>query len=126
MHVPLQFTSPDWHVTSQFPPEQASPGGHALPHVPQFALSVCVFEQYVPASVVHDVSSPHDTPQLPPLQTRPAPHTFPHAPQLLLSVCSLTQDEPHEVRPDPQYCEHMPELQTWPGLHCFPQPPQLS
>jgi hypothetical protein len=68
-----------------------------LPQVPQFVLSVCVFVQKLPPSVVHVVSSPHDTPQLPPLQTSPVPQAFPQPPQLLLSISSSTHEPLQDV-----------------------------
>jgi hypothetical protein len=97
MHVPLQFSRPVWQVSWHCPIEQTSPPGQMVPHVPQFVLSVCVFVQNAPASVVHVVSSPHETPQLPPAQTSPVPQAFPQPPQLLVSFCSLTHEPLHDV-----------------------------
>jgi len=45
MHVPLQLMSPCWQVRPHFPLEHTCPAAHAVPQVPQFALSVSVLAQ---------------------------------------------------------------------------------
>jgi hypothetical protein len=101
---------------------------HVLPHVPQFALSVCVLAQYgAPPSPPHFVwFPPHVVPHAPALQTSPTPHVLPHAPQFVGSFFESTQVIPHWVVPPPQLVAHAPAEQSSAALHAVPQAPQLS
>ncbi len=80
------------HELTQLPFEQNSWTPHALPHVPQLALSVLVFVQNgTPPSGAHFVSAcEHVLLQLPAWQNSPGWQIFPHAPQFQLSVCVST------------------------------------
>ncbi len=79
------------------PSLQVSPVPHALPQVPQFAVSV--FTSVHPAlHFVLPVSHVH----APPLQVSPVPHAVPHLPQLAGSVLVFTHDPLHGVSPVPQ------------------------
>jgi len=65
----------------------------AVPHLPQFAVSVPRFTHeplqlvWVPHSVVHE----------PPLHTMPAPQTLAQLPQCLVSDCKSMQELPQTV-----------------------------
>lgn len=84
------------HVSPHLPPLQTLPDGQVAPHVPQFALSVCVFAQYAaPPSPLHVVSEPHVSAHVPPAHTRPDAHAVPQLPQLALSVSTFVQSVPH-------------------------------
>jgi hypothetical protein len=125
-HLPLQSTCPGWQETWHCPLEQTCPWPQALPHLPQLVLSVCVFVQKAPASVVHVVSWPHENAHVPLAQTCPVAHVFPQSPQLAGSVDGLMHEPPHVLLGALQKSEHCPELQTWPGWHALPHLPQLS
>jgi hypothetical protein len=57
------------------------PDGQAVPHIPQFELSLCVFVQ-TPLQFVPDVQTPVHTPLW---QICPDVHIVPHIPQFELS-----------------------------------------
>ena len=46
--IPEQFANCAWHVSWHVPFEQTSPAGHAIPHAPQFTVSVERLSQLVP------------------------------------------------------------------------------
>jgi hypothetical protein len=71
-------------VQVQVPPEQEDPPEHAVPQVPQFALSVIVFAQAPPAHWVVPVAQLDEQALL--LQTAVAPlHIVVQLPQWVLS-----------------------------------------
>jgi len=71
---------------------QVWPAPHALPQVPQLALSFEVLAQYGDAAEgVHFVSAPQVSVQTPLLQTWPAPQALPQVPQFALSVIVFAQ-----------------------------------
>jgi hypothetical protein len=74
--------SPDWQESSQSPaPLQISPSAHAVPHTPQFALSVSV-STHVPLQSVRPVWQLNShTPA--PLQISPSAHEKAQMPLLL-------------------------------------------
>jgi hypothetical protein len=78
---------PQWLVSvivlRHVPPQQLCPAAQVRPHMPQWLVSVCVLRH------------------IPPQQVWPAPHAIPHAPQWLLSVCVLRQTLLH-CASDPQ------------------------
>jgi hypothetical protein len=76
LQVPEQIDPP-----VQTPCWQVSPVAHAWPHVPQLALSVCVFVHAPPQHVV------------------PPVHWWPQLPQLLLSVCSSMHTPSQQTSP---------------------------
>jgi hypothetical protein len=94
----------DWHVKPQLPIEHTAVpfegGEHALPHAPQFDVSVCVSTQALPHFVkpAMQVKS-HD----PALQTGTpfagGVHTVPQDPQWLGSVCWFTHAPLHALKP---------------------------
>jgi hypothetical protein len=67
---------------------------HALPHVPQFALSVCVFA-HLPVHVT--CGAAQSEVHAPLVQISAAPHAFPQAPQFAVSVCVFVHAWPHVV-----------------------------
>jgi hypothetical protein len=126
------------------------------PQPPQFALSVCVFVQYGPAS-----EAPPSTPQrvsvalhVPvqtlPLHASPPAQTWPQAPQLALSLLRFAQEPPASAPPSAlppsdvpplaaqrlcpaaQEAEHVahvaqtPPLHDVPAVHAVPQVPQFT
>jgi hypothetical protein len=77
-------------VSEHVPSLHTFPEGHAWPQVPQLALSVVVFAQYVaPALPVHAARVPHVAEHRPLAQTVPWPHWIPQAPQFARSVWVL-------------------------------------
>jgi hypothetical protein len=99
--------------------EQVAPAGHALPHDPQFALSVVTFAHLPPE---HWVSpEPQLEAQLPLLHTCVPVHVLPHVPQLLTSEgthapLQLSWPLPHT---------HAPAWQVEPAPHFLPHAPQF-
>ena len=79
------------------PSLQVSPVPHALPQVPQFAVSVLVSAHPL-LHLVLPVSHAH----APPLQVSPVPHALPHLPQWAGSLLVFTQEPLHSVSPVPQ------------------------
>ena len=79
---------------------------HVVPHVPQFALSVCVFTHTLPQAVVPLAQ------QTPFEHTCPVPHAFPQTPQWLAVVCVLIQLPLQQLSPPAT-------------LHATPHDPQL-
>ncbi len=73
----------DVQLDAHLPPAHTSSVPHALPHVPQFALSVCVLAQYgEPPSGEHVVCPcAHSPAHAPLLHTWSAPHVLKHEPQ---------------------------------------------
>jgi hypothetical protein len=83
-------THPHW----QSPPVQTVPGAHAMPHPPQFSLSLDSFAQNItPASEAQRVNPapPHGGTHVPLVQTVLPWQAWPHAPQLPSSVWGLVQ-----------------------------------
>lgn len=108
------------------PAWQANPPGHAMPHAPQFAGSLCAFTQR-PAQVicVGAQLGTHD----PPVQSCPAGHAVPHPPQWAPSVVGSTQVAPQSIRPSPQSMAlemHRPAAHICPAPQRAPQVPQLA
>jgi hypothetical protein len=94
-HLPWQFTRPVMQVRAQLPTLHTWPGTQALPHFPQFALSVFGFVHAAgPASPPPHWVSPvgQVSAQVPLPQTVPAAHALPHAPQFALSDEVVTHD----------------------------------
>ncbi len=93
-HVPpLQVTG-----VTHAPAVQVCPAAHALPHPPQFAVSVCRL-RHVPEHKLWPDGHAHT----PALHTRPAGHTVPHVPQFDVSVCRLRHVPEHKVCPAGQH-----------------------
>jgi hypothetical protein len=84
---------------------QVCPVPQAVPHVPQFLLSVCVF---VHPPVLQKVSALAVHPHTPAVHAPPLPQAFPQLPQLLLSVCVLL---------------HVPLQFVWVPWHAGPSVP---
>ena len=111
------------------PFEHSWPDGHALPQVPQLALSVFVFAQIgapppsPPASAPpHNVSPCWQlTAHAPFEHTWPDGHALPQVPQLARSVFVLTQVTPASpvqlVSPGAQTIVHALFAHATPGLH---------
>src|SRR6185312_3121348 len=121
----------------QVPPMHLAPSPQTFPHVPQFALSVCVLAQYAgPPSGVHSVSTPpsdaaHAFAHAPFWQILPLPQVTPQAPQLALSVfvfaqygapASGVQSVSVPASSPPHELVQLPSLQTCPAPHVVPQP----
>jgi hypothetical protein len=133
---PLQLHVPDWHVT---------PEVQALPHTPQFALSVCRFTQvplhelrpllHAQVPQVHDwlhvavafalqpcvCVAPGAQPP-PPLQVENAVHV-PFA--LQVRVCVPVPQLPQAWVEEPGQL-HLPDWQVTPEVHVLPHAPQLA
>ena len=82
---------------------------HARPHIPQWALSVCV-SRHVPAHSVWPDG--HDTTQRPAVQIWPAPQALSHIPQCSRSVWRSRHTEPHTVSPVEHETAHVPDAHT--------------
>lgn len=98
-HWPPQLVVPPGQVVAHEPFEHTFPEPHALPHAPQWSLSVWVFTHSLPHK-----SSPVPQPgaQAPPTHAMLPPvgaggHALPHAPQWALSLEVLTQAPLHLV-----------------------------
>jgi len=82
------------HEPTHAPFEHIAPAGHALPHAPQFRLSVLVFAQNEapPPSGWHSVAlDAHDEEHVPFTHACPDAHATPHLPQFALSFFTSTQ-----------------------------------
>src|SRR5205085_2597850 len=113
--LPPQSVLPAGQVTTpmQTPFWHASPSPHALPHDPQFALSVATSVQ-APLQLTVPFMQGFASWHLPPVQAKLAGQVTPHAPQFLPSVWRFTQRAPHWVLP----VGHMrvaPPSRTTPG-----------
>ena len=71
------------HETWHIPAEHTCPAGHARPHAPQLARSVCV-SRHMPVQLVSP--APHDTTHIPREHTSPVRQALLHAPQWFKSV----------------------------------------
>jgi hypothetical protein len=100
---------------------------HALPHAPQFRVSLAVVTQLPspPKRPAHWVS-PVGQAQVPFMHATPPGHIVPHVPQLRLSVERSTQAIPHSVSPVSQLPLQVPPTQVVPRMHRLPQPPQFA
>ena len=83
---------------------QVVPIAHALPHMPQWVLLVCVLTQAgrPPPPAQRTCPVGHMAPavmQLPNTQVCAVVHARPHMPQLRLLTCVLTQAVPQRVVP---------------------------
>ena len=87
---------PDAQLAEHAPATHAVPPGHAVPHAPQFWLSVWRFVQVLEHSVSPDWQL---TAHLPAEHTSPEGHAAPHAPQFWRSACRLVQVPLHSVKP---------------------------
>jgi hypothetical protein len=92
--VPWQSESLAGQNAAHTPVTQTSVDLHALPQVPQFALSVCV-SAHLPVHAT--CGALHSEAQAPFVQVSDAPHAFPQAPQFAVSVCVLVHVWPHVV-----------------------------
>jgi hypothetical protein len=80
-------------LDAHLPPAHISSTPHVVPHVPQLALSVCVFAQYTPPSVVQvDCPCAHSLAHAPFAHTDSAPHLLKHEPQFRLSLMTCAQN----------------------------------
>jgi hypothetical protein len=77
---PLQNDWPGWQKSTHLPPVQLWLAVHALPHAPQFFVSVCVSVHVVP----HSICVPEQPPPVHMLLTQfwPVVQLKPQAPQL--------------------------------------------
>jgi hypothetical protein len=104
-------------VSMQDPLQHVSPFGQTFPHVPQLLVLVWRFWQVPPQFVVPPAQLPHD----PLMQDTPEAQVPPHAPQLFGSVLVSTHALPQSVRPDaqwhcvPLFLQQAPLLQVWQG-----------
>src|SRR5262249_40351352 len=100
------------HVSPHAPWEQTSPMAHVWPHIPQFAMSICVSTHSLPQ---RELPPLHWIRQDPSEQTSPGWHAAPQAPQFAGSLLTSMHAPPHFV---------------WPGVHWVPvgspPPPQLA
>jgi hypothetical protein len=110
VHVPAQFSWPDWQEVTHAPVLHSVPDEQAWLQVPQLLLSDCRSTHAVPQRVA---LGPHAAaPHIPPEQVWPVPHALPQAPQLLGSVLRAVQTELE------------PAVQTiWPVGHAPHVPP---
>jgi hypothetical protein len=100
---------------------------HALPQVPQFALSVAVLVQLCPASPPQRVLPPGQLPAHAPLTHASVPvQVLPQAPQLLGSVFVVTHDEPQSVCPETHSVEHTLLTHAVPAAQTCPHMPQFA
>jgi hypothetical protein len=104
--LPLQYVRFDAHFETQLPALHFWSSGHALPHVPQFSLSVSVTAHTCPHSVCPaSASHPHR------LFThcKLLPHVLPQDPQFELSeVVSTHPPMPHSVSLFAHALTHLP------------------
>ena len=119
-------------LDAHFPPAHTSSVPHVFPHVPQFALSVCVFAQYgEPASGEHVVCPcAHWFEHAPILHTESGPHLLKHAPQFWLSLMTCAQNAApasgtHGSSPCGQPPWHLPVTHASRFLHAAPHAPQF-
>ena len=89
VQAPAQGVPPPVHVQTPF--VHAWPATQALPHVPQFVVSVVL--THVPLQF----ASPPEQTQTPPLHALPGAHGVPQVPQFALSVWVSTHAPSHSV-----------------------------
>ena len=103
---------PPWHL----PPMHVSSVLHAVPHAPQFKLSLSVFVQIAPPSTSHACWSDwHTDTHCPPRHKRSAVQVVPHAPQFWRSIDVRTHVPLHDVDPSGQpaaVCPHATAMTT--------------
>lgn len=97
---------------------QLCPIGHALPHIPQLALSDCVLI-HVPLQSRCPAAQPH----APAVHPWPAGHAVPQAPQFARSVCKFAHNLPQSDWPAAH--THVPAVQVCPAPHAVPHAPQF-
>ena len=105
----------------QAPAWQTEPAGQALPHAPQFCVSVCV-STHTPPHAVRPAPQPR-RPQRPNAQLSPAGQALPQAPQFWLSLRS-EQRSPQRVSPSAHDDAQAPREHTRPAGQALPQAPQ--
>lgn len=116
---PLQYLPPSEQPAAHVPPMQVNPAPHALPHAPQFALSLVVSTQ-LPEQVVFPPVQAH----APLWQVVPPEQVLEHPPQLLLSLWKSTQTPPQIDWPAAQ--AHVPLWQVLPPVQARPHEPQFA
>ena len=84
------------------------PEEHAVPHAPQWLLSLCR-SRHTPEQSVS--GEPHDTAHVPAEHTCPAGHRTPHPPQFVTSVARSRHVPEHSVSPVGQLTAHTPSWQ---------------
>jgi hypothetical protein len=107
----------------QMPCEHTRPFWQALPHAPQFALSLCVLVHVEPQRV--GVAVGQAVAHTPPVQVWPLGQTLPQVPQLALSVCVLVQAPPHRLGFAAGQT-HPKSVHAWPLAQALPQAWQLA
>ncbi len=115
-HVAVPFVGGPWH---------------AVPHAPQWAMSVCVSTQLLPHAM--NCGASQVTPHVPAMHVA-APfagfgQTFPQAPQLATSPLSSTHAPRHVEKVGSHWIPHTPDVQVpcpFSGsAQAFPQAPQF-
>jgi hypothetical protein len=99
---------------------------HALPHAPQFAVSVATTVHMFPHLVYPELQEkPHVEVMQLAVPFGGARQTLPQAPQSCVLFVVSTQLPPQFVWPVGHETMHVPPEQTWFAPHAIPQPPQL-
>jgi hypothetical protein len=123
MQLPLQYKRLDAHFETQLPAWHFWSCGHALPHAPQFSLSVSTMMHDCPHS---DCPASASQPHRPRTHCVLPLHVLPHDPQLLLSdVVSTHPPLPHSVSPEAHAETHLPCEHRSPVGQGLPHEPQF-
>ena len=104
----------------QLPFVHTRPAGQAVPHAPQFWISVARSTHARSQSV----SAPQSGAHAPDLHTWADGQAVPHAPQFAGSVVTFAQAEPHCIRPVAH--THAPPMHVVPGMQTAPHVPQFA
>lgn len=114
------------HAAEQVPPEHCSPAAQAVPQLPQFEESVCVFTQAAP----HRISEPGQVEgtHAPAMHDSPDAHARPQRPQLALFMRTSMQPAPQSICSAVQtsISRHMPLEQVSSLLHGSSHAPQCA
>jgi len=107
----------------QTPATHITPLGHLMPHVPQFASSVCV-SVHVPPHM-SSIGAVQTGRHMPPMHVVPLPHIVVQVPQfwLVFSGVHALFSPPHCMLPLGQ--RQSPASHVAPSGHGMPHPPQL-
>lgn len=123
MHEPVQSTSGAVHIEPHMPRVHVSPGfGQAVPHMPQFAVSVSRSMQ-MPVQAVCPAGHVHVLAE----QVCPPAHAIPHAPQLRSSLRVSMHPPAHIICPAGQVIAppvHAPAEHICVALHIVVHAPQ--
>ena len=111
------------HDIMHTPAWQLWPEPHTVPHVPQFARSLCRFAH--PATQLVMPVGHATSLQWPAMHVKPGRHDARQLPQLLSSVWRSAQVDEQTVCMAGHVAEQLPATQTSPAAHAMPHAPQL-